>query len=89
MATILSFSTAMWNHSIRHAYYATLTGFQAVKPSVVPKVLSDIVDDVDDKKIVVSIAAAVTIENIQSKLNGKSKVRNSQLLDVKQQDNFF
>ena len=70
-------------------YYATLTGFQAVKPSVVPKVLSDIVDDVDDKKIVVSIAAAVTIENIQSKLNGKSKVRNNQLLDVKQQDNFF
>lgn len=48
--------------------------FLAVKPGIVPIVLKEVGGMVDSSKLVVSIAAGVTIESIESKLPSGSKV---------------
>ncbi|XP_065212741.1 pyrroline-5-carboxylate reductase 1, mitochondrial [Planococcus citri] len=46
----------------------------AVKPSIVPIVLSDIKDHVTDKSLLLSIAMGVTLDTLQKSLPEKSKV---------------
>ncbi len=48
---------------------------KAVKPGIVPVILEDVRAHVGRDKLVVSIAAAVSINNIQSRLEEKSKVK--------------
>ena len=48
---------------------------KAVKPGIVPVILEDVRAHVGRGKLIVSIAAAVSINNIQSRLEEKSKVK--------------
>ena len=48
--------------------------FKAVKPGVVTRVLDEVRPVVDGTKLIVSLAAAVTIINIQSHLLENAKV---------------
>jgi pyrroline-5-carboxylate reductase len=48
---------------------------KAVKPGIVPVILEDVRAHVGRDKLIVSIAAAVSINNIQSRLEEKSKVK--------------
>jgi pyrroline-5-carboxylate reductase len=46
----------------------------SVKPQVIDKVMADIAGVVDDKKLVISIAAGITISRIENALGGKERV---------------
>ena len=55
--------TTTCNHEV---VQSSKTVVVAVKPHVVPSVLEEIAQDVDEKKLIVSIAAGVTLAQLQS-----------------------
>ena len=53
----------------------------AVKPTIVPIVLKEVRHLIDPKKLIVSIAAGCTIQQMQSDLGDKAKVLNTLIIE--------